>query len=102
MNLKEKWENINQKQKKSIYYWALLIVAIDTILIAQQSVNFAQTGMCRNYMEFGSLLQSCTLFEFVKYGWSWVSFTTTFVLIPAAAFMMVANYVVDLVFVKNK
>jgi hypothetical protein len=98
---KEKWVEFYGKQKKNIMYWGIIILLVDLFLIAQQAMQFAQTGQCRTYMDMGSKLASCSTGEFVKYGWQWISFTDTFLLIPAAVLMIVATYAVDMVFVKK-
>ena len=101
MSLKEKFQN-QTNTKKNIYYWATLFGIIDLYLIAQQSINYFYTGQCRNYMVFGSQLHACSLFEFIKNGWAWLSFTNVLIFLPAAALMIFATQVVDSIFAKKK
>ena len=102
MNIKETWENLPRNQKKNIYYWLSLILAIDVVVAAQNIFKFAQSGLCRNYMVFGSQLHACSLFEFIKNGWAWLSFTNVLIFLPAAALMIFATQIVDAVFAKKK
>ncbi len=102
MNTKENIKQIFQNQKKNIYYWVGFILLIVIGISLYQSAQFAQTGQCRNYMYFGSVLHNCSLFEFVKYGWGWMSFTTIFIFTPAASLMVIATWAVDTVFAKSK
>src|SRR5690348_3774594 len=101
MSLKEKFQN-QTNTKKNIYYWAAVFGLIDLYLIAQQSFNYFSTGQCRNYMVFGSAAHACSLFEFIKNGWAWLSFTNVLIFLPAAATMIFASQIVDIVFAKKK
>lgn len=99
--MKEKWGEFFLKQKKSIYYWAIVILIIDAVLAAQHITLYLQSGQCRNYLSAGSAMHACSLGEFVKYGWQWISFADTFLFIPAVTIMIVTTYVVDQVFAKK-
>ncbi len=75
---------------------------IDATVIAQHSIGFAQTGQCRDYMILGSAAHACTIGEFVRNGWAWLSFTNVLIFLPAVLTMMFATQIVDVVFAKKK
>lgn len=101
MNIKENWNKLS-KQRRTIYYWAGLVLLIDLVVTAQNFVQYSQTGQCRNYMIIGSALHSCSAFEFIKSGWAWLSFTNVLIFLPAIATMIFATRIVDVIFTKDK
>ena len=101
MNIKETWSKLSN-QKKNIMYWVGVILFINLMLALPQIWQFLQTGHCRDFMTIGSQTQSCTTAQFVKNGHAWLSFTNLFLLIPAAAIMMSASKIIDVVFAKKK
>src|SRR5258708_36149065 len=102
MDIKKILQKFLQNQKKNIIYWAGLIAVIDIFLITKNILEFSQIHQCRNYMFFGSLLHNCSAFEFVKYGWGWISFTNILLFLPAAAFMVLVTATLDQVLPKQE
>ena len=101
MNIKENLSQLSN-QKKNLYYWAGIVLLADLYLIIVNAVSFAQTGQCRNYMMLGSSLHACTLSEFVKFGWAWLSFNNVLIFLPAVLTMVFATQIVDIIFAKDK
>ena len=88
--------------KKTLHYWAVLFAILNLATAAPQITHFLQTGLCRNYLEFGSSFQACSLAEFTRYGWSWVSVVNLLLFAPAAVFMtLVRNFVHEALSHKN-